>query len=546
MDDSPTPAFSCAATPGRVFPTVKHFRQIVLWPLQLMPLARGARRTHEQLIAALAPEWRILEDEFTGSDPIEERHYREFVTFLPHVQRFLYGDVPGTMKRRAYGEAPLRVYRRDGIDAVRITFQHDIPPVVCRIAHVDLYFPYDVDLLILALEIHADDLPLDRAEEVMYRFGRAYPAGWSEDGIARHCPLLVEWLDADGHVLAASDYQDRDRYLDFVGRRRSAAIASHWEWLLQPFVPAASTAPGPLRFRPVEYYRMPLMAFLALDDLDVLDRTDYVRLAYAMAPSGVTELPYSEDYLADFEARHCNDRYFGQAPRSEATTTRFLTCGHAFTIVAGGQGPFVTDGERGLLGEFRHQYFLLFLIAHFHKATLLMISDRQVLAIKRLDVARATTIPRFRRDIYAIQESFLRFVHRYWIHDISDKAQSSEMFEMLLRHLKTRDLYDEVRGEILDMVQYLDSDTLRRQSTSMLRLTVTTILGLIGTTTTGFLGMNLIDEANADFGTKLVFFLGVLVPTVALTMATIAFSRPLTHVFDRLSEEWWINRRRDE
>ena len=35
-----------------------------------------------------------MADEFTG-DPGEfkERHYGEFVTFLPYVQRFLYGEV---------------------------------------------------------------------------------------------------------------------------------------------------------------------------------------------------------------------------------------------------------------------------------------------------------------------------------------------------------------------------------------------------------------------------------------------------------------------
>ena len=37
-----------------------------------------------------------------------------------------------------------------------------------------------------------------------------------------------------------------------------------------------------------------------------------------------------------------------------------------------------TTRERRLLAQFRHQYFLLFLIAHFHKAALLMLSDRLV------------------------------------------------------------------------------------------------------------------------------------------------------------------------
>ncbi len=39
--------------------------------------------------------WREVEKTF-GDDPgaFRERYYKEFVTFLPNVQRFLYGDAP--------------------------------------------------------------------------------------------------------------------------------------------------------------------------------------------------------------------------------------------------------------------------------------------------------------------------------------------------------------------------------------------------------------------------------------------------------------------
>ncbi len=45
------------------------------------------------------------------------------------------------------------------------------------------------------------------------------------------------------------------------------------------------------------------------------------------------------------------------------------------------------------------------------------------------------------------------------------------------------------------MNTYLDTDSLRRQANTVVRLTVVTIASLIGTLSTGFLGMNLIDEA---------------------------------------------------
>ena len=52
------------------------------------------------------------------------------------------------------------------------------------------------------------------------------------------------------------------------------------------------------------------------------------------------------------------------------------------------------------------------------------------------------------------------------------------------------------------MNQYLDSDALRRQGETMVRLTVVTTFGLIGMATSSFLGMNLIAEAESPMLTK--------------------------------------------
>jgi Mg2+ and Co2+ transporter CorA len=104
-------------------------------------------------------------------------------------------------------------------------------------------------------------------------------------------------------------------------------------------------------------------------------------------------------------------------------------------------------------------------------------------------------------------------------------------------HLGNDELYKELRGEIFDMVQYLDSDVLRRQSGTIHRLTAVTIVGLIGTIATGFLGMNLIAEADAPLTTKLVYFGLVSVAVTVLTVAVVVFSRPLTKFLDRMSGE---------
>ena len=86
------------------------------------------------------------------------------------------------------------------------------------------------------------------------------------------------------------------------------------------------------------------------------------------------------------------------------------------------------------------------------------------------------------------------------------------------------------------MGQYLDSDLLRRQSNTVVRLTVVTIAGLIGTTVTGFLGMNLLAWSDAPLLDRTLLFFAVLITTVALTIFTVVRSQRLAEFLDKLSD----------
>ena len=96
-----------------------------------------------------------------------------------------------------------------------------------------------------------------------------------------------------------------------------------------------------------------------------------------------------------------------------------------------------------------------------------------------------------------MMEVFLRFTHRYWFHEVSQpEPRAQRLRPAAAEHLGNDELYEEVRHEVVDMSNYLDSDSARRQANTVLRLTVVTILGLIGTVASGLLGMNLLDEAH--------------------------------------------------
>jgi hypothetical protein len=541
----PTPT---AIDPGASRPPlVRHLRQVLLWPLRLLPVRTadgGHHRRPWQLLRDLgaASPWREVVDEYTGdAESFHERHYNEFVTFLPYVQRFLYGE--GRARRGAVdsdSDSPMRVFRRHDIEAVRVVTRPGAAAVLLTVKHVDLYFFFDLDVVMLNVEVHADDLPLGLASELLYRFGRGYPSGWDAQGQALHCMASVEWLGAGGAVLARADWDRPEAFLAHVAEHRAPRIAAHWAFVLEPLVAEHAGREGALRFRQIEYYRMPLMAYLAVDDPRRMSRNDFIRLGLVTGgsagdDSGGATLSFAEERLVDFESHYCYDHFWtdgGAAPH-----TRYLCSGHSLVVVGDARSEFYACRYRGVLAQFRHQHFLLFLIAHLQKAALLMFSDRLVEALRQLDVNDTSSVRRFKRSIRASFEGFLRFTHRYWFHEISEQAHVKAMFRMSASHLGLDPLYAEVKERIGDMSAYLDADSLRRQANTVVRLTVVTIVGLIGTITTGFLGMNLLAEADAPWTQRVLWFAGVFVVTTALTGYTMVKSKRLSDFLDALSDE---------
>jgi hypothetical protein len=369
----------------------------------------------------------------------------------------------------------------------------------------------------------------------MYRFGRAYPTFWTE-GRGGHCVQLAEWLGRDGSVLARSDYEQRDVYLRHVATHRSPNFASHWSWLLEPLVQDNSDREGAIRFRQIEYGRMPLMAYLAVDDARALTRADFVRLGLVTGAGDSDVMPYSERYARGFEERYCYDQFWNEQ-REGSPGTRFMACGHAFVMVGEAADPFFVDSNAGLFGQFCHQYFLLFLIPHMHKAALLMLSDRMVNALNKLAIDDPDSIRRFKRTIRQLFEIFLRFTHRYWFHEISDQPQARELYRMTSRYLGNDRLFDEIREEIEDMSGYLETDTLRRQANTVVRLTVVTVFGMIGTIVTGIFGMNLFGFAELGSHWQVVTLVVITVAVTVLLFGTLAKSKRLADFLDAVADE---------
>jgi len=521
--------------------TVKHFRQIAVWPVQLMPVRRGQQvQRHWELLDASGGSgaWRVVNEAGAGgAGALSRRHYKEFVTFLPYVRRFLYGSAAGQEAATAHTDCSIHRYQRDDVRRVRVVSSQGSGAVELEIGRIELMFFLDADIALLVFEMHASDLPLEVVQDVLFRFARAYPGFWDECGDGGNCPHLVELCDAQGKVLASSNYGDTAHYLGFIAQHRVAAIASHWEFLLQPLLLERPGAAAPLRYRQLEYYRMPVMAYLACDDPHQLTRAQFVRLGLVTGPGKEDDLPYSAATLQDFEREHCNDSFWGRSGGHARADTRIIVTEGAMIFVGSHSDHFFSGPETGLLSQFRGQYLWLFLIAHFHKAALLSMSDELAVAMNRLTVGVPDSVRAFKRTIRQMMEVFLRFTHRYWFHEVSNQVVARDVFARLRRQLGTAELYSEVRNEVVDMNSYLDSDSFRRQANTVLRLTVVTIFGLIGTVATGVLGMNLLDETGAPLSRRIVIFLATVVLTLGVTVYTITRSKRLADFLDVLSDE---------
>src|SRR5262249_51640253 len=158
-------------------------------------------------------------------------------------------------------------------------------------------------------------------------------------------------------------------------------------------------------------------------------------------------------------------------------------------------------------------------------------------AVSRLDIRDANAVQTFRQRTREALETFLRFTHRYWFYEVSHQAETAELFELCRRHLGIDRLYADVRREAQDMNRYLESEALRRQNETLVRLTVVTILGLVGTVVTGFLGMNLFAFADETLATKFLLFAEVPLPTAAMTFFLVKRSRRLSEFLEALSND---------
>ena len=296
---------------------------------------------------------------------------------------------------------------------------------------------------------------------------RAVPRGWNS-------------VSHDGSVLATSDFEQRDVYLSHVGQHRSPRLASHWQALLMPLTIAcrrAGHAPTSLqtdRGRPHPS-----------DDLPRTRRSASAEPRRFRA-HGIRHAAGTIGYAALWNAipgglskrASCYDRYWDQAESEAWTGARYLCTGAMFTVVGSHHDAQFIDRDTGILGQFRHQLFLLGLIAHFHKAALLVMSDHLSAAVNRLDPTAPT------RSVYSSERCGTS--RRCSCASITDTGSMRSPTNCMratciscgLPIWATTALFSEVRQEVNDINQYLDSARAKKLADIGVRLGVVATLRL--------------------------------------------------------------------
>lgn len=308
---------------------------------------------------------------------------------------------------------------------------------------------------------------------------------------------------------------------------RAAPMSAHWRNILSPLTIAGygkGSDTGQPEWRQVVDERIPLMSYVSLTgasaiwsqkaganasavnrlrelpanqaDLHMVNRGDWVRLCCA-DPPGTDPLPYNPEFLANFEAEACYDRFFP----SDATdsSSRFMFTGYHMNMT--GAGPFFDTLMRE---HFRRHYFQMGLVVNMELASVLAISSRITEATKIYvqhrsgppDQKRAAAA-RFRKDMAQIERDFLELTHLYMFRGLSNQIQPTELFVMWRRQLNLDAIYDDLKVELdaaMKVVQ-TDDDAERSQRSMHLSETANALallaaFGVVAGIVTGLLSIN--------------------------------------------------------
>jgi len=289
-------------------------------------------------------------------------------------------------------------------------------------------------------------------------------------------------------------------------------ILKYLMYPLEPVIMPQENSNGarfPLQFEHIQDDRIPLMSFIGIgNDLPVslsncegvraITNGDWTRLSQLDAPGDSQEFPYSKQFLDDNSGlqQYAYDRFWHPTGFSDSESnskyshsendqttgcdelrekkpldwmsTRWLCSEVAFVAVGNADDKhFYMDEDAGALSHFRRHYFAMFLIATFHRASLLQYKHRLAEIsddLRENDVSTLTRESKFKQSIERLQKEFMRFRTLYWFSEVSNQIQAREMFAMMRNNNGLDYLFNDVRDDIDAAASVINASVEQRRS----------------------------------------------------------------------------------
>ncbi len=290
-----------------------------------------------------------------------------------------------------------------------------------------------------------------------------------------------------------------------VHNHREPLTTAIWRELLNPLVPVQQMAPSesdkafPLHFEHIQDDRCPLMSYIAVADpertntysnvfgIRQISQGDWIRLAGIDDEGNSAEWPFSPEFFEDQRRPlkgFAYDRFWhptGEQPAQRGMhATRWLSSAYSFSAVGrADDSVFFRDDYAGALAHFRHHYFALFMVALFHRASLLRYKhalSEHAGALYSSANSDEERSDKFHTQTVRLQRELMRFRSVYWFSEVSNQIQGQELFRMLRQHLNLDNLFNEVCGDIdqASSVLHQQADDRRQEATWTL-----TLLGVV-------------------------------------------------------------------
>lgn len=388
----------------------ERYHQILFWPLALTDSDFELEQYTKDVLSKDHNPWARLDPRNRGTTSSATAAYEEFVYFHPFTREFLYPSDPS--------KSFLCILGRKDIDGVKVEFYGDsFPEVRLTVNRIHLYI-FRTQVAILAVEVSAEQVSRETVLRLEDEFRRIYTPYW--DGcIPGHCPRTVQWFKGNEAVGECSDYE-------LLGSMKGEVppVSAHWKYLVQNLG----------SYKQIEDDRAAAMVFLIHPTPERLSGSDLARHCFYDGAGGPEAASYSPAFLATFERDYCYARFWDPDSNNWMKTLH-MCCGYGFTTIT-------TPGGAFLLEHFRHHYFQLGLLVHFHRSTLLQFSSLFTSVMPTDETGEQPY-----RRLLEVRRQFARFVSTSWFHEVTNQEQGRELFDLWSRHLRTEELMENILSE---------------------------------------------------------------------------------------------------